>query len=232
MKRLAVWLVATLCALSVLTSGGRAIADPGSNQLVQMSQLCTMISNSEFRLNNGQTCTPSTAMVTLSQFTTIVQNNGSCSSSGSGLLPSGYVRYPFMQDLVNCRTLAGQVQASVVGVASGAVPCNSFCLQSGGSPQPAQDLVTSTSSTTINPSSTNPITWSVTASSISGTCTVTLYKGSTAEVTATLSQGVASPGNYQGGAGAGVYTLTIHDSTNNGSCTVLSSSGSYLKWWQ
>lgn len=201
---------------------------PASNQIVTWGYTEQAIAAGSLKAANAiPSPAPSACRaITRPEFVSRVQNNGSCTSQGS----TNAQRMPTWQDLVNCRTLTGQVSTPVSGTATGAVPCNTPCMQGGGTPQAATPLDTSTSPTTINPSGTNPVAWSITPSAISGTCTLALLHGSSTVLGPfTLSQGVAdNHGPYTGGAGSGYYTLEIKSATNYGSCTV---SGS-LSWWQ
>lgn len=217
--RAAIALVALVALLP-----GAVNASPGTNQLVSWSALCSEVTAGRFVWKSG---TPAQCSSLPNRITSWADFTGAVNSSGC---PAGNP-LPTYQGLINCRVLVGQVSASVSGQATGPIPCNQICINNGGSPQPAAPFDTSTSSTTVNPTSTGTqVSWSVTPSSVSGTCTMRLYHGGTSFAGPyTLSAGVTSASSYASGGGGGVYTLEVACSTNGSQATI--SSGS-LSWFQ
>lgn len=213
--------IAVLAIIVLLPSA--ADAAPGANQLVPWSGLCSEVTAGRFVWKAG---TPAQCSSLPNRITSWADFTGAVNSSGC----AAGNPLPTYQLMINCRVLIGLVSASVSGSAEGPVPCNAICISGGGSPTPASPLDTQTSSTTVNPvSAGTQISWNVTPSSVSGTCSLSLKYGSTIVVTAVgLTQGVASTGSYSLGGGAGVYTLHIACSTNGSSATV---SGT-LSWYQ
>lgn len=219
------------CALLLAFSavGGfhsAAIAAPGAAQLVSWSALCSEVSAGRFVWKAGapaQCTSLPLRIVSWADFTANVNTSG-C-GSGNPL--------PTYQQLINCRTLAGLVSASVSGTANGYQPQTCSGPVSDRSCIPAvaaSPLDTSTSSTTTNPNSSSvQISWNVTPSQVSGTCSLSLIYGSTTvSPNVYLSTNVPVSGSYILGAGAGAYTLHIACSTNNSAATV---SGT-LSWYQ
>jgi hypothetical protein len=218
-------LLSIVCAVAlIVASASPGTSTPAANQVLRGVDIQTLVTNGA--LTTSAPCPSPTGLnvLTRAQIVGCVRNNGSCASGASA---SYYI--PVWQDLINCRTLTGQVSTSVSGTADGPAPCNLLCQQGGGSASPASPLDTSTSSTTVNPSGSFPISWSVTPSSVVGTCTLVLkYAGSAVNGAVGLSAGTTVTGSYTTSGGAGVYTLHIACSSNNSSATV---SGT-LSWYQ